>query len=576
MRLSKYLLPTLKEVPSDAVVMSHILMLRAGMIRKLAAGIYNYLPLGLRTIRKIEWIIREEMDAAGAIELLMPAVQPAEIWMESGRWDYYGPELLRFKDRKDTDYCLGPTHEEVITDIVRNEISSYRNIPINLYQIQNKFRDEIRPRFGLIRGREFIMKDAYSFDMDVKGAYKSYEIINQAYRKIFTRCGLKFKAVEAGTGTIGGTLSHEFQVLAQNGEDVIFSCSVCDYAANVEKAECMKPNMITVHKPGPPAPAPEEVLTPEKKTIEEVAEFLTITPDKLIKTLIYTADGSPVALLVRGDHELAQAKAYALLKCDEFLPADEQTILAVTGGPVGFSGPRSLKIPIPIYADFDVAFIEAGVVGGNKKDVHVKNIWASRDFPSGVEYHDLRMALEGEGCPRCGKGKYRQHRGIEVGQIFYLGTKYSERMNAYVLDENGEKRTLVMGCYGIGVSRTMASAIEQSYDDDGIIWPMAIAPFQAIICPVGTDPEIGDTALKLYENFLAHNIETLFDDRGERPGVMFKDADLIGIPIRITVGKKGLKDGKIEVKLRREKEAEFIPKDDVTLYVKGLIRKEME
>jgi len=571
MRLSKYLFPTLKEVPSDAVVISHILMLRAGMIRKLSAGIYNYLPLALKTIKKIENIIREEMNEAGALELLMPAVQPSELWIETGRWGYYGPELLRFKDRKNGDYCLGPTHEEVITHIVRNEISSYKELPKNLYQIQTKFRDEIRPRFGLMRGREFIMKDAYSFDIDVENAKKSYEIMNKAYRRIFDRCGLKYKAVEAGTGAIGGTLSHEFQVLASNGEDEILSCSSCNYAANIEKTECTNPDIETDKKPDEGLPSPEKVETPLKTTIEEVSEYLKIGQDKLIKTLIYTCDKNPIAILLRGDHELAEAKLIALIKCDELVPADEKTILKVTGGPVGFSGPTTLKEDIPIYADYAVANVEDGVVGGNEKDLHIKHIWPGRDITKKIIYADLREALVGESCPRCKKGKYEKYRGIEVGQIFYLGKKYSEKMDAYVLDNNGKKRIIVMGCYGIGVTRTMAASIEQNHDENGIIWPFTIAPYHVIICPVGKDEAVKETAENIYNTLCDKDVEVLLDDRNERPGVMFKDADLIGIPIRVTVGKKGLDQGKIEVKLRREKETKLIHSDEVIDYIEDII-----
>jgi prolyl-tRNA synthetase len=575
MRFSRYIIPTLKEVPSDAIVISHILMLRAGMIRKLAAGIYNYLPLAFRTIRKIETIIREEMNGAGALELLMPAVQPADIWMESGRWSYYGPELLRFKDRKNADFCLGPTHEEVITHIVRNEITSYRQLPINLYQIQTKFRDEIRPRFGLMRGREFLMKDAYSFDLDVDGAIRSYEIMNRTYRRIFARCGLTFRAVEAGTGAIGGTLSHEFQVLAKNGEDEILSCSSCEYTANSEKTECIPPDMDTMPVLPENAPEPEEVKTPEKRTIEEVKEFLGISADRLIKTLVYVYDDKPVAILIRGDHELAETKLTAILTCDELLPAEPDVIAEVTGGPVGFSGPLNLRKTIPVYADYAVAFVQDGVVGANKNDFHIRHVWAQRDLPSGIRYHDLRKAVAGQQCSRCGKGIYETHRGIEVGQLFYLGTKYSERMKAAVIDEKGEKRTLVMGCYGIGVTRTMAAAIEQHYDDEGIIWPFAIAPFHVIVCPVGSDDHVKKAAEKLYEELAGNDVEVILDDRGERPGVMFKDADLIGIPLRLTVGEKGLNGGKVEIKLRREKGAVFVPVEQAVTYIQEIIGREL-
>jgi len=574
MLYSKYLAPTLKEVPADAVVISHILMLRAGMIRKIAAGIYNYLPLALRSIRKIEAIIREEMNRANAIELLMPTVQPMELWEESGRWGYYGPELLRFKDRKDADFCLGPTHEEVITSLVKNEVRSYKELPINLYQIQTKFRDEIRPRFGLMRGREFIMKDAYSFDIDKENAIKSYNIMYETYRTIFTRCGLNFRAVEAGTGAIGGTLSHEFQVLAKNGEDAILSCSACDYAANIEKAECLEPADI-------PAAIEtqleiKEVDTPEKRTIEEVTEFLNVSADKACKTLVYLADEKPVVVLIRGDHELAETKLIAILKCDELVLADDDTILNLTGSPVGFAGPVGLKRDVPVYADNFLKGLCGGITGANKKDTHILNVYADRDFPEATAFYDLRLAEEKETCPRCKKGTYELHRGIEVGQVFFLGKKYSEKMNASVLDENGKTVTLTMGCYGIGVTRTMASAIEQNHDENGIIWPFPIAPFHVIICPIGKDEEIKKVSEKIYKELLENKIEVLLDNRGERPGVMFKDADLIGIPLRITIGNRNLAEGKCEIKLRREKDPELININEASVHVTEIIKKEIE
>lgn len=570
MRYSKYLAPTLKEVPADAVVTSHILMLRSGMIRKLASGIYNYLPLALRTIRKIEAIIREEMNKSGAIELLMPTVQPKELWEESGRWGYYGQELLRFKDRKDADFCLGPTHEEVITHIVRNEIRSYKELPLNLYQIQTKFRDEPRPRFGLMRGREFIMKDAYSFDIDRENSIKSYNLMYETYRKIFTRCGLKFRAVEADTGTIGGTLSHEFQVLASNGEDAILSCSECDYAANIEKAECLEPQITTSNNSS--MEEIKEVDTPDKRTIEEITGFLKVPSDKLCKTLVYIADGSPVIVLIRGDHELAETKLTAVLKCNELFLADDETILEVTGAPAGFAGPVGLKKEVPVYADNHLKNLECGVSGANKKDTHLLNIYAGRDFPKDTVFKDLRTALENETCPRCKKGNYEMYRGIEVGQVFFLGKKYSEKMNAYVLDENGSSVILTMGCYGIGVTRTMAAAIEQNYDENGIIWPFPIAPFHVIICPIGNDEEIKNTSEKLYIELNNDNIEVILDDRCERPGVMFKDADLLGIPLRITIGSRNLKEGKCEIKLRRDKEPELVPIDKAKEYIREILK----
>ena len=572
MRLTNYLFTTTKEVPADAIVASHVLMLRAGFIRKLAAGIYNYMPLALRTIKKIENIVREEMDAAGAVELLMPTVQPSSLWEESGRWGYYGPELLRFKDRKGTDYCLGPTHEEVITDIVRNAISSYKDLPVNLYQIQTKFRDEVRPRFGLMRGREFIMKDAYSFDIDKEGALKSYRIMEQAYYNIFRRCGLEFKAVEAGTGTIGGSLSHEFQVLAENGEDAIHSCTECNYAANIEKSACLEPERAKAPKD---LPAMEKVSTPGQKTIEEVSAFLKISPQELIKTLIYSADGQLTAVLVRGDYQISDAKLSSILKADELLPASDAQILEISGANAGYLGVAGLKKDIPIYCDYSIKSMASGVMGANENDFHFINVSPERDFPQIKGYFDLRMAEEGETCAKCQKGTYKQYRGIEVGQIFYLGRKYSERMKALVQDGAGEMRTIEMGCYGIGITRTMAAAIEQNHDEDGIIWPFAIAPYQVIICPVGASEEIVNAAEKIYNELLDKKVEVLLDDRNERSGAMFKDADLIGIPLRITVGKKALADNNVELKFRREKDFKHVPLDEIVDFAVRIINKEI-
>lgn len=576
MLYSKFPIPTLKEVPADASVPSHILMLRAGMIRKIAAGIYCYMPLGLRTIRKIESIIRQEMNNAGAFELLMPAVQPAELWEESGRWEYYGLELLRFRDRKGADFCLGPTHEEVITHIVRNEITSYRDLPINLYQIQTKFRDEVRPRFGLMRGREFIMKDAYSFDLDEQNATKSYWIMYETYQRIFSRFGLKFKAVEAGTGTIGGTLSHEFQVLAQNGEDTILSCTECEYAANIDKAECSVPSDQNENEKQAPCPSIMEVFTPDARTIEAVSAFLGVPTEKLCKTLIYLADGKPVAVLIRGDHELALSKLAAVLGADEIKPADDETVRGVTGAPVGFAGPIGLAEDIPIFADFALEGLTGGVAGANKNDTHITNIISKRDYPCRVSYRDLRQTRIGEICPKCGKGVFKQYRGIEVGQVFFLGTKYSERMKASVLDDKGKSRAMVMGCYGIGIGRTMAAAVEQEHDENGIIWPFAIAPFHVIICPVGKDPDIMRYAEELYQDLCRREIEVLLYDKGERPGVMFKNADLIGIPLRVVVGKRGLSEGKVELKLRREESPIFVACSSAAGHIQSVITEELK
>ncbi|WP_429884563.1 proline--tRNA ligase [Geoalkalibacter halelectricus] len=544
MRYTEYLLPTLKETPADAEVVSHRLMLRAGLIRKVAAGIYNYLPLGLRSLRKVEQIVREEMNRAGAHELLMPMVVPAELWQESGRWQQYGRELLRFKDRKEADFCLGPTHEEVITDIVRHEVRSYRQLPLNLYQIQTKFRDEIRPRFGLMRGREFIMKDAYSFDLDDAGADAAYERMYQAYRRIFQRCGLNFRAVEADTGNIGGSSSHEFMVLAESGEDAIVSCDSCEYAANVEKAE--------LRAPATDEPTPTEglkkVLTPARKSVEEVAAFLNTSPQKLVKTLIVQTDkGETLAVLLRGDRELNDIKLCRLLDCAWVEMAGEEVVLKATGAPSGFAGPVGLKLRI--LADREVQGLADFITGANEKDAHFTGVNLGRDFA--VEaFADLRKAVAGDACPRC-EGRLQIWRGIEVGHVFKLGTKYSEALNAVVLDDQGRERVLVMGCYGIGIGRTLASAIEQNHDADGIIWPLPIAPFEVLVVMLNpNDAEVKAAAEQLYAELLGEGVEVLLDDRDERPGAKFKDADLLGIPLRVTVGARGLKDGQVELKER--------------------------
>jgi prolyl-tRNA synthetase len=548
MRYSQYLLPTLKETPGDAEVISHQLMLRAGMIRKVAAGIYDYLPLGLRVIRKVEQIVREEMNRAGAIELLMPAVVPAELWQESGRWEQYGKELLRIQDRKQTDFCFGPTHEEVITEIVRGTIRSYRQLPINLYQIQTKFRDEIRPRFGLMRGREFIMKDAYSFDLDDAGADISYEKMYQAYRRIFERCGLRFRAVEADSGSIGGSFSHEFMVLAESGEDAIVSCDSCEYAANVEKAELRAP----VGTAEPPTLPLGKVETPNLKGIEEVAAFLKEKPEKMIKTLILQNERDQVvAVLMRGDRKLNEIKLCNYLDCTHVQLADETLVRKVTGAPTGFSGPIGLKCRV--IADLDVAVMSDFGLGANEENYHLTGANHGRDFT--VEaFVDLREAEAGDACPRC-NGRLESWRGIEVGHVFKLGTKYSNAMQASVLDDQGRERILVMGCYGVGIGRTAAAAIEQNHDGDGIIWPLPIAPFQVIITVLNpNDQAVLEAGEMLYEQLLALGIEVLLDDRDERPGGKFKDADLLGIPFRVNVGSRGLKEQSCELQERRSGE----------------------
>ncbi len=562
-------LPTTKETPSDAEILSHQLMLRAGLIRKLAGGIYTYLPLGYRVIRKVENIVREEMNRAGAQEVFMPAVQPAELWMESGRWEFYGKELLRFKDRHNRDYCMGPTHEEVITALVRDEIQTYRQLPMNLYQIQTKFRDEIRPRFGVMRSREFGMKDAYSFDATEQSAEESYRKMFDAYTRIFTRCGLIFRPVEADSGNIGGKFSHEFMVTADSGEDAMIYCASCDYAANLEKAEIAKPGEKQVGDLSPM----EEVYTPNVRTIEEVCAFLDVAPEHIVKTMIFTCDGEPVAALVRGDHEINETKLRNYLGCDSLELAMDDTILEVTGSPRGFAGPIGIKSRI--IADYSLINMKDFVVGGNREDYHIKNCNSGRDFKI-QEYADLRMIQEDDLCPRCG-GEVRMARGIEVGHVFKLGVKYSKAMNATFLDSDGKEKHLIMGCYGIGIGRTAAACVEQSHDDDGIIWPMAIAPFQVIITPVNiNDESLSKTAEELYDSLVAEGVEVILDDRNERAGVKFKDADLIGIPIRITIGAKGLAEGKVEVRFRKSGEVEKMSLNTVKEFIIETIHAGME
>ena len=563
MRTSRLHIPTLREPPRDAEVASHALLVRAGFIRKLAAGIYDYLPLGVRSLRKIETIVREEMDRAGAQEVLLPAVQPAELWEESGRWKQYGPELLRFDDRKGAHFCFGPTHEEVITDLVRRDVRSYRDLPMTLYQIQVKYRDEIRPRFGLMRGREFLMKDAYSFDVDEAGAHESYDAMYQAYGRIFTRCGFDFTAVEADTGAIGGSLSHEFQVIADTGEDAIFACRECGYSANEEKAEIPTPDPIppdAIPDKAGPGDAIEKVETPDQRTVEDVTAFLGIEPSQLLKTLLCVADGEPVAFLVRGDHELNEAKAKALLGAGLLEMADDETVTKVTGAPVGFAGPVGLGIPV--YADWGLKGIDGGVTGANEGGYHYKKVYPGRDFEPAA-WADLRMATSEDTCPRCGAaGAYELRRGIEVGHVFFLGTKYAKPMGATFLDEGGKEQPIEMGCYGIGVSRILAAAVEQGHDDNGIVWPLPLAPFQVAVLPLNMDDDaVRGTAEGLYEALREKGVEVILDDRKERPGAKFKDADLVGYPFQVVVGKRGLKQGALELKCRATGERDSIPLD---------------
>ena len=572
MRYSQYLLPTLKEVPSEAEVPSHQLMLRAGMIRKLASGIYSYLPLGLRSIRKVETIIREEMNRAGAIEVLLPFVQPAELWQESHRWEDYGSELARFKDRHNRDCCLGPTHEEVITDIARKEIRSYRQMPLNLYQIQTKFRDEIRPRFGVMRAREFIMKDAYSFDVDEKGADESYQKMVEAYMRIFTRCGLTFRAVEAETGLIGGTFSHEFMVLAETGEETIVSCIRCSYAANIEKAEFRRQVKTGQTRDKGSQKPVQKVLTPDKRTVEEVTQFLNVSPQDLVKTLIFESDKGCVAALVRGDHEISEKKLKAVWGSENIQLASEETVEEITHAPKGFAGPLGLSISI--LADLDIQEMINFVTGANEKDAHLIHVNTGRDFQVS-QFADIRKFTPGDRCPLCGD-ETRMDKGIEVGHTFKLGTKYSKAMGATFLDDQGSEKEIVMGCYGIGLGRTVAAAIEQCFDQNGIIFPMPIAPFHILILPVNIKIDLlKETAEQLYQTLLENSLEVLYDDREETPGVKFKDADLIGIPLRVTLGEKNLKKGLVEIKKRRTGEIFLVKKEEVLLKIKEMIDQEM-
>lgn len=569
MRWSRAFIPTLKEDPADAEVVSHKLLVRAGMIRQVTRGIYDYLPLGLRVIRRVEAIVREEMNRAGAQEALLPIASPAELWQESGRWELYGKELFRFKDRNDRDFCLGPTHEEVVTDLVRRIVRSYRELPLNLYQIQIKFRDEPRPRFGLMRGREFIMKDAYSFHADAEDARREYENMFSTYRRIFERCGLKFRAVEAHTGTIGGTLSHEFQVLAQSGEDQIASCDRCDYAANVEKAEVRLPRPLA--RPlGEVSPPLRRVATPQKKSVAEVAEFLGLPQERFIKTLVYKIDGRElVAALVRGDHEINEVKLKALLGCGQLALADEDEVAAAVGVPAGFLGPVGLELRI--VADYAVRAMRGAVTGANEPDAHLVDVDQERDFTPSA-FGDIRVATAGEGCPRCAEGKLEIQRGIEVGQIFYLGDKYSQPLGATYLDAEGRERTMEMGCYGIGITRLVAAAVEQNHDENGIVWPLAIAPYQVLLLPVAVhDEAVRGAAERLYAELRDREVEVLLDDRDERPGVKFKDADLIGVPLRVTVGPKALARGRVELRWRRDGSGEEVAVEEAAQAIRRLL-----
>lgn len=555
MKLSNYYLPTLKEAPKDADTLSAKLMIRAGLIRKVASGLYEWLPLGLRVLKKVENIVRQEMDNAGANEVWLPVVQPKELWEESGRWTFYGKELLRFTDRKEAGFCISPTAEEAITDLIRKDVSSYKQLPVCLYQFGTKFRDEIRPRFGVMRAREFYMKDAYSFAATDESANEWYQKMYDAYQRIFTRCGFNFKAVEADTGSIGGNFSHEFMVLADTGEDAIADCT-CGYAANTEKAEIMAPADIEINEAD--LKPMENKPTPKAYTIEAVAEMLGVAQSKLIKLLVFTADGKPVVALVRGDHELNEFKFKALLKCNELEKATEEVYTQVTGSFVGFAGAQGLKEKNPnvtIYADNYVKNIVNGVSGGNEKDVHTLNVTPRRDIKVDV-YADLKMASAGDKCARCGK-EFSFTRGIETGHIFKLGTKYSAAMHATFLGEDQKEKPMIMGCYGIGISRVVAAAIEQSHDDNGIIWPAPMAPFDVALVAIDYDsnPEVKKYADEICAKLEKAGLSVLLDDRDERPGVKFKDMDLIGLPYRLVVSSRTVKEGQCEYKKRTDKDA---------------------
>ena len=548
---SRYYIPTLKEAPADAEVVSHKLMVRAGMIRKLTAGVYTYLPYGLAAINKVTQVVREEMNRAGAIELLMPSVQPGDLWVESGRWKDYGKELLRFKDRNDREFCLGPTHEEVITDLVRGEIRSYRQLPVNLYQFQTKFRDEIRPRFGLMRGREFIMKDAYSFDRDDAGADKSYKLMYDAYHRAFTRLALDFKSVQADSGSIGGSFSHEFMVLAKTGEDDIATCTCCEYAANLEKAE-VKPLPVACDDAAG-VPATEMVDTPNAHSVNDVAAFMNIAPQDILKTMLFVVDGKNVAILVRGDRSVNEIKVKKYFAATSIEPMDAEMVTKVTGAPVGFAGPVGLAVDA-LVADNELRGKNTWVAGANKKDTHVRNLNLLRDAKVDA-FADLRSITVEDSCPACGK-PIEIPRGIEVGHVFKLGTKYSKTLNATFLDENGKDQMLVMGCYGIGITRVVAACIEQNHDDAGMILPPPLAPFEVLLVNlVPKNSEVTERVAAVHALLVDRGVTVLVDDRDERAGVKFNDADLIGAPMQIIFGSKG----GAEAKNRKTGEKEDLP-----------------
>ncbi|MGB4008851.1 MAG: proline--tRNA ligase [Bacillota bacterium] len=573
MRMSQMFAPTLREVPSEADIPSHQLMLRAGMVRKTVSGVYSYLHLGCRVVRKVEKIVREEMDRQGAQEVLMPAIQSADIWRETGRWDDYGSEMFRLKDRNGREMCLGPTHEEIITVTVRGEIRSYRQLPKILYQIQTKYRDEIRPRFGVMRSREFIMKDAYSFDRDNEGLDRSYEKMYEAYCRVFSRCGVDYRVVEADAGAIGGSQNHEFMVVSEVGEDALVFCDACGYAANVERAESAKP-AERVADTEKVRTGIRKISTPGMRTIEEVTGYLKVEPRVLLKTLVYVADGTTVAAIVRGDRDLNEAKLKRVLGCRELELATPEVIERVSGAPVGFTGPVGLRERIKIVADWEATVVEDAVVGANAVDAHLVGAEYGVDYTADI-VADIRNVVAGDACPRCG-AELCGARGVEVGHLFKLGTKYSSALGAKYLDEGGVEHPIIMGCYGIGITRTVASVIEEHHDDDGIIWPMSVAPYQAVVMPLNTSESAQvEAAERIYSELCKHGVEAVMDDRDERPGVKFKDADLIGFPIRVIVGPKHLGDGEVEVSMRRDGTVELVKIENVAVRVKEIVDREL-
>jgi prolyl-tRNA synthetase len=569
MRWTEFLLPTLKETPAEAETQSHRLMVRAGLILKLSSGIYNLLPVGLRAAKKVENIVRQEMNRIGALEILMPILSPSELWQESGRWDVYGKELMRLKDRHDRFFALGPTHEEVVTDIVRREVRSYRQLPLILYQIQTKFRDEVRPRFGVVRAREFLMKDAYSFHRDEECLARTYEKMYEAYSRIFRRCGLKFGPVEADSGAIGGDVTHEFMVFADTGESQVFACA-CGYAATIDRAEGTPP----AYGGGRSEEPLEKVSTPGMKTVEEVTAFLGKEPWELLKTIIYRLDGGHVAVLIRGDREINEIKLARVLGTSRIEMATASEIQDVTGGPLGFSGPVGLK-GIRLIADHTVSGMVNMVTGANQADAHYINVNRGRDFDV-REFHDLLVTIPGDTCKRCGQA-LSTWRGIEVGQIFKLGTKYSEVMKAHFLDDQGREHPFVMGCYGIGITRTVAAAIEQHNDEDGIAWPISIAPFEVHVLPTNvTVPDLKATAEEIYSGLSQRGVEVLLDDRDERPGNKFKDADLVGMPLRVTVGEKAAREGKVELRIRKSGQTSKIDRGQAVEAIARAVKEEKD